>query len=147
VIRAVVDTNVLASGFVRSNPLAAPVQLLDAWRAQRFELISSAAILAELERTLRSPYFARRLSEEQIEQDLLLLTEEASFTEVTAVVSGVATHPEDDRILATAVSARADYLVTGDAPFRRRVPGYQGVVLVGPREFLELLEQADGGQP
>jgi hypothetical protein len=29
-IRAVLDTNVLASGFARSNPLAAPAQLVDA---------------------------------------------------------------------------------------------------------------------
>ena len=121
-IRAVLDTNVLASGFVRSNPQAAPVQLLDAWRAQRFELIYSEEILSELERTLRSPYFARRLSDEQIEQDLLLLSDEAAFTQITASVSGVATHPEDDLILATALSASADYLVRVTPSCRRLDP-------------------------
>ena len=139
-IRAVLDTNVLASGLVRSNPQAAPVQLLDAWRDQRFELIYSDEILSELERTLQSPYFARRLSNERIEHDLLLLADEATFAQPTASVSGVATHAEDDLILATALSASADYLVTGDTKLQA-LGSYRGVQIVSPRTFLELLEQ------
>jgi predicted nucleic acid-binding protein len=55
-------------------------------------------------------------------------------------VSGVATHPEDDLVLATAVSAGADYLVTGDIRFRTRVPSYQGISLVSPSEFLAIIQ-------
>ena len=69
-IRAVVDTNVLASGFVRRHPQAPSVQILDAWRAGRFTLIYSADILIELRRTLASTYFARRLSPQQITRDI-----------------------------------------------------------------------------
>jgi predicted nucleic acid-binding protein len=54
-------------------------------------------------------------------------------------VAGVATHPEDDLVLATALSAGADYLVTGDRRFRTRVPHYQGVTLVSPAEFLAII--------
>lgn len=60
---------------------------------------------------------------------------------VTEFVSGVATHPEDDLVLATAVSGKADYLVTGDKPLRKTVPKYQGVKLVTPVEFLKVLEK------
>jgi uncharacterized protein len=98
--------------------------------------------LDELRRTLATPYLSRFLTEEEREQAVILLETEAILTPLTAQVSGVATHPEDDLILATAVSAQVDYLVTGDRRLRERVPSYQGVRLVSPREFLEILEQS-----
>jgi uncharacterized protein len=137
VIRAVLDTNVLASGFV--TPLGAPGRLLAAWATGVFELVVSEPILTELTRTFQASYFARRLSPQQQADIIALVQNEASLTPITAPVSGVATHSEDDRILATAVSAGVDYLVTGDGPLRRRVSTYQGVQLLSPREFLELL--------
>jgi predicted nucleic acid-binding protein len=54
-------------------------------------------------------------------------------------VSGVATHPEDDLILATAVAANATYLVTGDRKLRA-VGNFRGVTILSPREFLATLE-------
>lgn len=42
-------------------------------------------------------------------------------------------------MIATAVSAPADFLITGDHRLRR-VDSYQGVAIRTPREFLELLE-------
>jgi len=56
------------------------------------------------------------------------------------IVSGIATHPEDDLVLATALSAGADYLVTGDRRFRTRVPHYQGITLISPAEFLAIIQ-------
>ena len=91
-IRAALDTNVLASGFVRNHPQAPSVQLLEAWRDQRFEQVCSLEILSELERTLECRYFAARLSQEQIDRALTLLIDEATFTQTTAPVSSVATH-------------------------------------------------------
>jgi predicted nucleic acid-binding protein len=58
-------------------------------------------------------------------------------------VNGVATHPEDDLVLSTALSGKADYLVTGDKRFVARVATYQGVRLISPRDFLTLLEESD----
>jgi predicted nucleic acid-binding protein len=48
----------------------------------------------------------------------------------------VATHPEDDLVLATAISAKAEYLVSGDTKLQR-LGTYEGVKIVSPREFLE----------
>jgi predicted nucleic acid-binding protein len=55
-------------------------------------------------------------------------------------VHEVTTHQEDDLILATAVSAKADYLVTGDSKLQQ-VGTYQGVAILSPRRFLEILMQ------
>ena len=143
-VRAVLDTNVLASGATGFLiPESIPGQLLRAWQNDRFELIVSEHILTELSRTLQKPYFLRRLSQEQINHTLRLLRRRASMAQLTVSVSGVATHPEDDLVLATAVSGRTDYLVTGDRQFRERVGTHQGVRLISPHEFLELLDQGD----
>lgn len=92
-IAVVLDTNVLASGFVgflkRSST---PGRILHAWRDGRFALVSSAHILTELESTLRDPYFAQRLAAEQIAGAVALLRGETSLTDITARVHGVASH-------------------------------------------------------
>ena len=140
-IGAVLDTNVLAPAFVRPEP--APGQLLQAWIEGRFTLVISEHILGELADTFEEPYFASRLSPTQRAENLALLRQRATLVHPTDAVHGIATHPEDDIVLATAVTAKADYLVTGDGPFRRAVPAYQGVQLVSPREFLEILQAAN----
>ena len=84
-------------------------------------------------------YFARRLNQDQISRVLAAMADEAAITPITVTVSGVATHPEDDLILATAVSGHADYLVTGDRQLLQ-LGSYQGVRILSPRAFLELLE-------
>jgi putative PIN family toxin of toxin-antitoxin system len=134
----VIDTNVLASGFVRSHSDAPPVQVLDAWRDRAYTLAVSEHILTELTRTLNERYFRARLTVEEIAADLALLRADATIAPITVEVRGVATHPEDDLVLATAVSAQADYLVTGDTKLQR-LGSYQGVTIVSPREFLDVL--------
>jgi len=136
VITVVLDTNVLAAGFVRPEP--APGQLLAAWLAGAYMLIVSDHILTELARTFEEPYFRHHLTPEQRANNLALVREEATITPLTAQVTGIATHPEDDLVLATAVSGQAQYLVTGDKKLQQ-LGTYQGVTILSPRAFLELL--------
>jgi putative PIN family toxin of toxin-antitoxin system len=137
VIRATIDTNILASGFIRPGP--PPGQILQAWRSAAFTLVLSAHILDELERTFEEPYCSRQLNPTQRAENLALLRAEALFIPIDIAISGVATHPEDGVVLATALSGGASHLVTGDVRFRTRVSEYQGVRLLSPTEFLEIL--------
>jgi putative PIN family toxin of toxin-antitoxin system len=102
-------------------------------------------ILTELSRTFAKPYFDSRLTAEEAAAALLLLRRQAEIVPITAEVSGVATHPADDVLLATAVSANAEYLVTGDGPLIRRVPEFRGVRLISPRDFLTSLQSQGCG--
>ncbi len=131
---AVLDTNVLASGFVRPEP--PPGRLLAAWRAARFTLVVSEHILDELGRTFDEPYFRDHLTPEERADNLALLRAEAVVVPMTVTIRGVAAHSEDDLVLATAVSANADYLVTGDRALRE-VGTFRGLVILMPREFLD----------
>lgn len=53
-IVAVLDTNVLVSGF--PAPGGVPAMLIDAWRQGAFRLVISEPILEELAETWRDPY-------------------------------------------------------------------------------------------
>lgn len=99
-------------------------------------------ILDELARTLRKPYFAVHFTPGQIERAWRTFRKRGDWTLAIAAVTGVASHPEDDVVLAIAVSAAADYLVTGDRQLQR-LSSYQGVKIVSPRDFLTLLEQLE----
>lgn len=141
-IGAVLDTNALASRFVGVlKPESTPGQILRLWYQDAFVLVVSEPLLNELARVLDRRYFAGKLSPEDRLADIALLRSRGLVTSLTVAVNGVATHAEDDAILATAASAQVQYLVTGDEPFRRRVPSYRGVTLVSPRAFLQILRE------
>jgi putative PIN family toxin of toxin-antitoxin system len=136
----VADTNVLASGVAAfRNPTNTVAMILRLWRLGVFTLVTSEDILTELARTLQTPYFRQRLTPQQINRAIRLLRKKTTITPLTTTVHGVATHPEDDVILATAVSAKADYLVTGDTKLQH-VQTYKAVTILSPKQFLETLK-------
>ncbi len=68
-IDAVLDTNVLASGIAgEALPASSPGELFRRSLVNRFELVLSEHILAELERALAKPYFRARLTSTQVDR-------------------------------------------------------------------------------
>jgi uncharacterized protein len=136
VIRVVLDTNVLASGLVsKAGTLST---LLDCWAAGMFTGVISEHILAELESTLAKPYFQRGASADWVARTIERVRAGTDIARITVIVEGIATHPEDDLVLATAVSGNADYLVTGDRQLLK-LREYQRVGIVSVPEFLQIL--------
>lgn len=137
---AVLDTNVLVSGFIgEDKPASTPGELVRRWRAKAFELVVSEHILSELADTFNDPYFVRRLSVEAMAETFDALRVDATIQPISVSVTGIASHAEDDAVIATALSAQCKYLVTGDKRLRDRV-AYRGTLLISPRQFLEVLE-------
>ncbi len=142
-ISAVLDANTLASGILGfRNPNSVPGSLLRLWRKEIFTLITSKHIRNEVKDLLHKPYFTKHLSPQEISRAQALLQFRAKQVLITEDIEGVTTSPEDDLVLATAVSAKADYLVTGDGPLLRKVGRiYQGVNLITPNDFLKILQE------
>jgi putative PIN family toxin of toxin-antitoxin system len=130
-MKVVLDTNILASGAISVHGTLSAI--VDAWRHGTFKVIVSLPILDELDRTFQKPYFRRYLTKKQSARFLLLLRKRA-----TVSPHGIATHTEGDLILATAVSAKADYLVTGDSKLQH-LGTHHAVTILSPRRFLETL--------
>lgn len=101
----------------------------------------SEHILAETERALAKPYVRQRMTPIRAEDAVrLVLTESrvTALTALTATIVGVASHWEDDLVLATAVSAHVLCVVTGDRE-PLAVGHHRGVQSVTARAFLEVL--------
>lgn len=139
-IRATLDANVIVSG-TRGLPRddSVPGAILRRLRSGDFELVTSEHITTEALNAMKKPYFRQRLTHAEIEVFRLFLANEDSHVFLSTIVHGIATHPEDDLVLATALSGNADYLVTGDKGLLG-VGRYQGVTIVSPRDFLNILD-------
>lgn len=140
-MRAVVDTNVLVSGFVGYGQNSrSPSEVIRCWREGQFELLTSVHVIAEFQRTLQKPWFARQLTARQQDLALALLTKRATVVQhLPDVVAGIATHPEDDLILAAVAVSGADYLVTGDRQLLA-LGSFGGAQIVTAATFLAVLE-------
>jgi putative PIN family toxin of toxin-antitoxin system len=132
------DANLLASGALQLHPDAAPAQFVNAWRSGRFSLVLSDHLLTEVSNSLAKRYFVQRLGDNERTAFRRLLEREATITPITVTVSGIATHPEDDLVLATALSGGAQFVVTGDHKLVR-LKAYQGLILMSVHEFLATL--------
>jgi predicted nucleic acid-binding protein len=116
--------------------------LIEAWLRRSFDLVLSEHILEKAASAWTNPYFRARYREDEALRALALLRRRRAFVPPVDDVRGVAPNEEDDIVLATAVAGDVDYLVTGDIPFRS-LTAYRGVVLLMPREFLELLKREE----
>ncbi len=112
-MRVVADTNVVVSGLLWKGPSR---RLLDAARAGRIGLFTSPQLLAELEDVLVRRKFAARLAHAGVTARDLVLGYSALSTIVppTAIPATVSADPDDDAMLACAVTAAADVIASGD---------------------------------
>jgi putative PIN family toxin of toxin-antitoxin system len=113
-VRVLLDTNVLAVGMVEhalgvNSPSALIWQRL---QDKKFNLLISAHLLQELELAWGNAWFRNRLTPDRMTRLSSLLRNQADYIDATHEVHGVASHWQDDLVLAAAVSGGADFLVT-----------------------------------
>lgn len=134
-MRVVLDTTTLASGAVApaGGTLAT---IIDAWQDGRLTVVVSPPILEELTRTLANSYFTRRLGPELVQSYLELVRQTAILVPRTAPIPRVATHPEDDLILATASSVQPVVLISSDRQLQH-LGRFQEVTILSPRAFVD----------
>jgi putative PIN family toxin of toxin-antitoxin system len=120
-----------------------PGQILAAWRAGKFELVTSLSILADLLRVLHYPHICKRhqWSDKEIERFVQLLASAATLTPGKRVVQAIAEDPTDNKILACAVEGQVDFIVASDEKHLVPLGSYAGIPIVRPRRFLEILNQ------
>jgi predicted nucleic acid-binding protein len=61
----------------------------------------------------------------------------ARLTTVSVVPRAVPADPDDDQVLACALAARAELIITGDRKHLLPLQTYQGIAIVSPREAIE----------
>lgn len=136
--RAVLDANVLAPGYL--GAVSTSAQLIQLWRQNADELVMSEHLLGEVVRTYTDRYFRRRIDAAESARIVALLRAQAFFTEITITVTGVATEPKDDLVLATGLSAGASHLATRGKQLLK-LESHQGLHIVPPGHRLALLRR------
>lgn len=137
-IKAVFDTNVIVSGLIAHS--GSPCEVLEAWRQGDIILVTSGAIVSEVARVLRRPFFRdkRHIGEEDIVRIARALTLGAQFVQPEIHLQVVEDDPDDDRILECAVAGGADYVVSGDHHLLD-LGRYRDIRIVTARQFLSIL--------
>ncbi len=126
---AVFDTNVLVAALITEGICA---KLLHRARAGEFLLVSCPFIMKEVRRVLVRKF---RLGDEETSWAIESVTEAVDrIIKHDLKVEGVCRDTDDDNILACALAAKAEYLVTGDADLLE-LKRHKGVKIISPRDF------------
>ncbi len=127
----VFDTNVVVAALVAKGLCHEVFHRAVRMRA----LASSVQLMDELEATLRRKFVVSPA----VTAFLASFRDQIRVVEPPALPTPVCRDSADDVVLATAVAAAADLIVTGDQDLQI-LGTYKAIRIVSPRKFLELLE-------
>jgi putative PIN family toxin of toxin-antitoxin system len=133
-VKVFLDTNVLVSGFATRGLCADVIRLVLA----EHEFITADVVLNELKRVLKHKI---RLPGEQI-QEILTFLESQIVQPKPISPSSIPVRDEDDQwVLASALAAKAEVLVTGDKDLLDVASQVTDLVITDPRGFWGLAKK------
>ena len=108
--KVVLDTNILISSLLFKGTLS---RIVDLWKDGKILPVISRETFHEFKTVLEYPKFKLTKGETKaiIEEEILPFFE---IVEITNTVSGICKDPDDDKFIACALSASADFIVSGD---------------------------------
>ena len=133
-MRLLLDTNVVVSALLWRGT---PYRLLAAIRERGdVQLVTSITLLDELADVLARPFAAQRLAMigrtvRDVVADYVELVELVESANVPRVVLG---DVDDDQVIAAAVAARVDLIVTGDRRHLLPIGSHDGIAIVDAGE-------------
>ena len=141
-MKAVVDTNVLVSALISRR--AAPWEVLSAWLDGRFELVTSDALLRELDDVIGRGKIRRRPGFSNDEAALLIirLRARATMVEPKRSIRHIERDADDDRVLEAAIAGEADVIVSGDVHLLE-LGEFEGIPIMTAARFVNELATAN----
>ncbi len=138
-MRVIVDANVFASAALGRSPQAPSVLVIKAALDGRIELVMSPALLAEVAEVLSRPRLRNRLSADDGQLFLADLAAQVVMLADPTDPPSICRDPDDDYLIALAIAAQADALVTGDDDLLAIAPDQAGIEVLTPRELADRL--------
>ena len=131
-LRLVLDTNIIVSAALKPDGLQRTSLLLSLTKPARFYI--SDAILSEYREVLARPELHIRRG---LQQQFLQLIKNRAYTVSPTREPQVTSDPDDNKFLACADAARADYLITGNL---RHFPKFwKKTKIISTRDFISLV--------
>ena len=134
-MKVFLDTNVLVSGFTARGLCADVIRLVLA----DHELITGEVVLIEIERVLSKTI---GLPASNVEEILSFLETQTVQPKPKIVVGGPVRDEDDAWVLASALAANADVLVTGDRDLLDVAAHVSGLTITDPRGFWNLVKKS-----
>ena len=132
----ILDTNILIGALMtRATP---PALLYEAWKAGRFNLVSSEAQLREFARVTRYDTVKKLITASEAGTLINEIRALAIIVEKLPKVD-ISSDPADNFLFATAQAGAADYLVTGDKSGVLAIKRHKNTRIVTARKMLETL--------
>lgn len=130
--RVACDTNVLVSAFIAGGP---PGRVVERAVAGTFDLVLLEPSMTEMVRVLSGKF---SFPVERLKEIQALLSEASVGAQIAPEERPVPVtgDPDDDLILACAVEAKVDVLVSGDRKHLLPVDEHEGVRILTPQAFL-----------
>lgn len=132
-LKLVLDTNVIISAIAFDAKPELVVNLIASGQAKGY---ISRFIVAETCSNLRTKF---RFSEARIDQVESLLLNCFSLIEPKMSINLIKSCPDDNKILACALAAKADYLVSGDKKHILLLKKIKNISIVSPDQLLKLI--------
>ena len=134
-MRVVLDTNQHISTMIRPN--GNPAQIVKLWRIGLIQLAISPPLLEEFKTVVYRPRIQEKynLSDAGIAEYLGLLRTFAIVVPGAISVEAVPDDPDDNIIIACAVEAEADLIISGDRHLLS-LHSYKGIPIVKAADFL-----------
>lgn len=134
-LKAVIDTNQFVSSFISKQGPSA--KLIDLWKEQHFILVTSFEILAEIKEVFEYPRISQKykLNKEDIRLFLHLIEHEAVVVPKLPIVHIIKDDPGDNKFLACAQVAKAEYIISGDKHLLS-LGRYGSTAIVTVKDFL-----------
>ncbi len=138
-MKIVLDTNTVVSGLLWHG---SPRSLLDLAREGEITLYTSTFLLAELEDVLGRDKFAKRLHLANVTVRELIsgYSTLAHSIRVRTIMPVILNDPDDDHVLACAVSAHVDFIVSGDGHLKT-LGKYEGIAVLPAHEMLQRIKE------
>ncbi len=133
--RVVLDSNVIISGFLFGGP---PARILERALAGEIACFTSLPILDEVRDVLQRPKFG--LSAEQALTLIEALHDLCVVVSPTRRIRAVDADPDDHAILECAMTADADFVVSGDAHLLN-LGQWKNIRILSSSDALKLIEQ------
>lgn len=138
-LRLVLDTNVVVAGLLWNGPPRRLMELaIHSGEGQEVEFFSSAVLLDELAHTLAYAKFASRIAGfgSSISALVAQYTSLVTLVVPASVPRVVAADADDDHVIAAAVAARAELIVTGDRKHLLPIGLHRGIAIIEAAEAL-----------
>jgi len=134
-MRLVLDTNIVASGLLWDGT---PARIIVSAQAGAIEIYTSRILLAELTRILKRAKFAKVVAASGLGIEGLVLgyAELALIVDPLPIPPTIIADPDDDHVLACALAAQADLIVSGDKHLLD-LGAFQNIEIITAAKYVE----------